>query len=163
MYVLQSCCITPMWELITIYHTFVKTNQHLAISNSYKPLWIRFPTLTSLGRNASILGSLVCESYSGFSSKVGTIPPKSGRLDTARVLEGYEGMLPRKKIWKLRSSNCWNWKCTEIVNLTITTLFCIILNILRSHQADLFGSLGGGGAYAPCATLPCYGPKQTPA
>ena len=32
-------------------------------------------------------------------------------------------------------------KCVETANLTITTLFCIILNILRSnHQAHLFGS-----------------------
>ena len=43
-----------------------------------------------------------------------------------------------EKIRNVRCSNCW--KCTEIVNLTITVLFCIILNILRSHQADLFGS-----------------------
>ena len=34
--------------------------------------------------------------------------------------------------------------------------FCIILNLLRSHQADHFGSWGGGGgrgAYAPRALL----------
>ena len=36
-------------------------------------------------------------------------------------------------------------KCNEIVNPTITTLFCIILKILRSHEADLLGSWGGGG------------------
>ena len=47
----------------------------------------------------------------------------------------------------MRSSNCW--KCAEIVNPTITTLFCIIFkNLLRSHQADLLGS---------CAP-PVYGP-----
>ena len=40
--------------------------------------------------------------------------------------------------------NCW--KCNEIVNPTITTIFCIILNILRSHQVDLF---------APRASPPC--------
>ena len=45
-------------------------------------------------------------------------------------------MLPRKKI---RNLSCC-WKCIEIVNPTITTLFCIILNLLRTHQADLFGS-----------------------
>ena len=63
---------------------------------------------------------------------------------------GPRGMLPWKKIRNLRSSDCW--KCIEIVNLTITMLFCIILNILRSHQADLFGSWGGG--WHP----PAYGP-----
>ena len=43
-----------------------------------------------------------------------------------------------EKFWNLRSSNCW--KCIETVNPTITTLFCFILNLLRSRQADLFGS-----------------------
>ena len=58
------------------------------------------------------------EVESGFSSKIETIPPNSGRLDTLQgVLGGPGGMLPRKKIRSLRSSNCW--KCTEIVNLTI--------------------------------------------
>ena len=33
------------------------------------------------------------------------------------------------------------WKCIEIVNPTITTLFCIILNLFRSHQLDLSGFL----------------------
>ena len=58
-----------------------------------------------------------------------------------------------EKIRNLRSSNCW--KCTEIVNLTITVLFFYHLNILRSHQADLLvlGG-GGGGACAPSAP-PC--------
>ena len=46
------------------------------------------------------------------------------------------------------------WKYTEIVNLTITTLFCIILNILRSHQADLFGSWGEGVRAHPAHPLP---------
>ena len=50
---------------------------------------------------------------------------------SARVLGGSGGMLPRKYL--------------EIVSLTITTLFCIVLNILRSHKADLFASWGGGG------------------
>ena len=46
-----------------------------------------------------------------------------------KFLGGSGGMLRRKN---LRSSNCW--KCTE----TVTTLFCIILNLLRSLQADHF-------------------------
>ena len=65
-------------------------------------------------------------------------------------------MLPREEIRNLRSSNCW--KCIESVNPTITTLFLyIILIILRSHQAERFGSWGvggGGGACAPRAP-PC--------
>ena len=32
--------------------------------------------------------------------------------------------------------------------------FCIILNILRSHQSDLFGSWGGGGVRTPRTPLP---------
>ena len=63
----------------------------------------------------------------------------------ARVLGGSGGMVHLEKInWNLRSSNCW--KCVDwIVNPTITTLFCIISKVLRSHQANHFGSLGGGG------------------
>ena len=50
-------------------------------------------------------------------------------------------MLPRtEKNINLMSSNCW--KCTEIVNPTITMLFCIIFKLLWSHQADFFGSWG---------------------
>ena len=49
-------------------------------------------------------------------------------------------MLPRKKNQNLGSLDCG--KCTEIVNPAITTLFCIILNLLRSHQADLLCSWG---------------------
>ena len=50
------------------------------------------------------------------------------------------------KILSLRSSVCW--KCNEIVNPTITMLFCIILNILRSHQADLLDSWCTCSGYA---------------
>ena len=38
-----------------------------------------------------------------------------------------------------KSSNCWI--CIETVNPT-TTLFCVILNLLRSNQASLFGFCG---------------------
>ena len=50
----------------------------------------------------------------------------------------------------LSSSNCW--KCIEIVNPNITTLFCIILNLLRSNQADLSDSRP--------PPPPAYGPEQ---
>ena len=83
------------------------------------------------------------------------------------INSGMIGMLSRKNL-TLRSSICW--KCNEIVNPTITTLFCIILYILRSHQADLLGSWGkgGGGDVRACActsrTLPpAYGPDMFPA
>ena len=53
-----------------------------------------------------------------------------------------------------RSSNCWN--CIEIVNPTVITLFCIILNILRSNQVDLSGS--STSPPPPTHTHPAYGP-----
>ena len=75
------------------------------------------------------------------------------------------GCFPGKKTRSLRSSNCW--KCTEIVQSyhRRQCYFCIILNILRSHQADLFGSWGGGECVhtprtppprLPACTLNCY-------
>ena len=47
--------------------------------------------------------------------------------------EGGSGSCSPGKILKFE-------KYIEIVNPTITTLFCIILNFLQSHQVDLFGS-----------------------
>ena len=91
---------------------------------------------------------------SGFSSKIGTIPPNSGHLDTLQgfFLGGGGGMLPRKKIRNLGSSNCW--KCIEIVNLTITLLFLYHFKYFTSHQAYLFGSWGGGSVRTPRTPLP---------
>ena len=83
---------------------------------------------------------------SWFLSKIGT---KSNGWTLCKVLRGVGGMLPRKS----RSSNYW--KCIEIVNSTTTTLFCIILNLLRSNQADLFGSWR---VRAHPAHPPAYGP-----
>ena len=59
----------------------------------------------------------------GFLSKIGTIPPHSGRLDTLQGFLGGPGgtCSSGKKNQNLRSSN--SWKCIEIVNPTITTLF----------------------------------------
>ena len=85
---------------------------------------------------------------SGFSSKIGTIAPNSGRLDTLQGLWGGGGS-GACSTGNLRSSNCW--KCIKIVNPTITTLFLHHFKYLRSHQADLFGSCGGcggGGVHA---------------
>ena len=74
-----------------------------------------------------------------------------GRVSSEdRRVMGGPGAWPRKKISHLRSSNCW--KCIEIDNPTITTLFCIISNLLRSHQADAFGS---GETHAYHAHLRC--------
>ena len=100
---------------------------------------------------------------SGFSSKIGTIPPNSGRLDTLQGLLGGPGACsPGKKFRNLRFSNCW--KCIKIVNPTITTLFLYHFKYLRSHQADLFGSwgvrgCGGAGvrAHPPCLQACNYG------
>ena len=80
---------------------------------------------------------------SGFASKIGT--EFCLNRDGWKLCKGFREVRWHaypEKIRNLSSSNCW--KCIEIVNLTITTLFCIILNLLRSHQADLFGSGGGG-------------------
>ena len=46
-------------------------------------------------------------------------------------------MLPREKIRNLRSSNCW--KCTEIVNLTINTLFL--------YHFKSFAAIPSGGPF----------------
>ena len=37
--------------------------------------------------------------------------------------------------------------------------FCIILNLLRSHQTDLFGSGRGGGGACTLRATPVYGPE----
>ena len=50
--------------------------------------------------------------------------------NSARFLEEVWEHVTLEKIQNLKSSNCW--KCIEIVNPTITTLFCIILNLLQS-------------------------------
>ena len=55
-----------------------------------------------------------------------------------RNFRGVRGQAPRERFWNIRSVNCW--KCIKIVNHIIKTLFCIISNLLRSHQADLFGT-----------------------
>ena len=76
------------------------------------------------------MSRLKSEPDSGFSSKIRTFPPNSGRLDTLLVClfvclfflgGGPRACFPGKKNRNLRSSNCW--KCTEIVNPTITASF----------------------------------------
>ena len=61
-----------------------------------------------------------------------------------------------KKVWNLRSSSFW--KCIEIVIPTITVLFCIILNLLRSHQANLRGACA---ARAAPAKRPAFNTSST--
>ena len=71
------------------------------------------------------------------------------RLDcrlVARIFRGGGGcMLPRKKIeiWGLQTAG----NALKLLIFSSPCYFCIVLNILRSHQADLFGSWMG--AYAP--------------
>ena len=93
---------------------------------------------------------------SGFSTKIGTIPPNSGRLDTLQGFflggRGSEDMLPRKKKRNLRSSNCW--KCIEIANLTITLLFLYDFKSFTIPSGGPFWLLAHG---AP----PAYGPINT--
>ena len=109
---------------------------------------------------------------SGFSSKIGTIPPNSGRLDTLQGFfygegggggGGVRGHASPKKIRNLRSSTCW--KCTDIVNLTITLLFLYHLKYFTIPSGGPFWLLGGGGACAPRAPpclRACYSIKASP-
>ena len=95
---------------------------------------------------------------SGFSSKIGTMPPSSGRLDTLQGVffgGGGRGHVPPEKIRNLRSSNCW--KCIEIVNLTITLLFLYHLKYFTISSGGPFWLLGGGCVRTP-RTPPAYGP-----
>ena len=52
-------------------------------------------------------------------------------------------MLPGKKFRNLRSSNCW--KCNEIVNSTITTLFLYHFRSFMIPSGGPFWLQGGGG------------------
>ena len=57
-------------------------------------------------------------------------------------------MLPRKKLEIRGLQTAGN--AFKLSILTPPRYFCMILNLLRSHQADLFGSwVGGGGARGP--------------
>ena len=61
--------------------------------------------------------------------------------ENTRILGGSGGILTPEKSLNLRSLDYW--KYIEIVNSTITTLFCILLNILQFHQRTFFGSWRG--------------------
>ena len=52
-------------------------------------------------------------------------------------------MLSRKKLEICGLQTAGN--AFKLSILTPPRYFCIILNLLRSHQEDIFGSLGGGG------------------
>ena len=95
---------------------------------------------------------------SGFSSKIDTIPPNSGRLDSLQGFLGGPGDVSPEKIRNLRSSNCW--KCTEMVNLTVTVLFLYHFKYFTISSGGPFFVLGGReGACAPRAPpSPAYGP-----
>ena len=96
---------------------------------------------------------------SGFSSKIGTIPPNSGRLDTLQGLLGCPGACsPGKKNRNLRFSN--RWKCITFVNLTITVLFLYHFKYFTIPSGGPFWLLGGGGCVrTPRTPPPAYGPE----
>ena len=83
---------------------------------------------------------------SGFSSKIETIPPNSGRLGLGHSVRvwgrgggrGVRGHASPEKIRNLRSSNCW--KCIKIVNLTITVLFLYHFKYFTIPSGGPFGS-----------------------
>ena len=77
---------------------------------------------------------------SGFSSKIGTFPPNSGRFDS---LQGFCGGPGACSPGGMRYSNFW--KCTEIVNPTITTLFLYHFKPFTIPSGGLFWLLGVGG------------------
>ena len=62
---------------------------------------------------------------SGFSRKIGTIPPNSGRAHAWTLCKGFFGGCPGacspRKNSKFEVFKCW--KCIEIVNPIITVLF----------------------------------------
>ena len=81
---------------------------------------------------------------SGFSSK----PPNSGRLATLLGFWGAPGTCSfrEKKLQNLRFSNCW--KCTEIINPTITNVIFVSFKILYDPIRRSFLA-PGGAACAP--------------
>ena len=96
---------------------------------------------------------------SGFSSKIETIPPNSRRLDTRQGFLGSPGKcFPGKKLLKFEIFKLleMHWNCQSYHHRVI---FVSLKNILRFHQADLFGSWGGGGCVrTPRTPPPAYGP-----
>ena len=80
-----------------------------------------------------------------------TIPPNSGRLDTLQGFLGGPGACSPGKNSNLRSSNCFN--ALKLSILLSPRYVCIILNLLRSHQADLFGSWGGARTLPTACTI----------
>ena len=92
---------------------------------------------------------------SGFSSK----PPNSGRLATLLGFLGDPGACSfREKIRNLRFSNCW--KCTEIINPTISNVIFVSFKILYDPIRRTFLA-PGGAACAPRTPPPhAYVPGQ---
>ena len=95
---------------------------------------------------------------SGFSSK----PPNSGRLATLLGFWGGSwGMLLPEKIRNLRFSNCW--KCTEIINPTITNVIFVSFKIFYDPIRRTFLAPGGWRAHPAHSPPPpprAYGPGQ---
>ena len=123
----------------------------------------------NLFRNIVIV--LLIRNKNRFSSKIGTILPKSGRLDTLQGdlgggKGGGWGHAPPEKIQNLRSSNCW--KCIEIVNLIVTLLFLYHLKYFTIPSGRPFWLLGGActphapPAYRPAAPVNMEVPSSPP-
>ena len=92
---------------------------------------------------------------SGFSSKIGIILPNSGRLDTLQGFFGDPGACSPDKNRNLRYSNCW--KCIEIANPTITTIFLYHFKSFTIPSSGRFWLQGGVRAHP--ADPPAYGPE----
>ena len=93
---------------------------------------------------------------SGFSSK----PPNSGRLATLLGFWGAPGICSfrEKKLQNLRFSNCW--KCTEIINPTITNVIFVSFKILYDPIRRTFLAPGGRRAHPAPPPPRAYGPGQ---
>ena len=78
---------------------------------------------------------------------------------SARIFGGVPGDVSPEKIRNSRSSNCW--KCTEMVNLTITVLVLYhfkYFTIQSGVPIWFFFSLGGGGCVRTARTPLAYWP-----
>ena len=101
---------------------------------------------------------------SGFSSKIGTIPPNAGRLDTLQGFLGGPGACSPVKIINLRSPNCC--KCIEIANPTITVLFLYHFKYYMIPLGGPFWLLGDDACafrappHPPCLRA-CYSYRET--
>ena len=146
-----------MWFGFVVLESFIRLQLGIHLDVKVK-LWQILPKYISLlvglwellFKIGILMSRLKLSRDSGFSTKIETIPPNSGRLDT---LQGFWGVPEKLEIWGLQTAG----NALKLSILPSPCYFCIVLKILWSHQADLFGSWrrgvgGGGGACAPRAT-----------